>query len=152
MVEFRLNGKDVRADVPDDAPLLSVLSHDLQANGVHFGCGRAQCGSCTVLLDGEPVRSCVMPVSGVTGKSVTTLAGLREKDGKPSRLQQAFIDEQAAQCGYCAAGMIVQAHALLERNPNPSDSEVRSALNANLCRCGTHNRIVRAVLRAAKQG
>lgn len=152
MVAFRLNGKDVRVDAPDDAPLLSILSHDLQSNGVHFGCGRAQCGSCTVLLDGEPVRSCVLPVSTAAGKSVTTLAGLREKDGKPSRLQQAFIDEQAAQCGYCAAGMIVQAHALLERNPNPSDAQVRSALNGNLCRCGTHNRIVRAVLRAAKEG
>lgn len=152
MIDFRLNGKDVRVDVPDDAPLLSVLSHDLETNGVHFGCGRAQCGSCTVLLENEPIRSCVIPVSVVAGKSVTTLAGLCQADGTPGRLQQAFIDEQAAQCGYCAAGMIVQAHALLERNPNPSDSEVRSALNGNLCRCGTHNRIVRAVLRAAKAG
>jgi aerobic-type carbon monoxide dehydrogenase small subunit (CoxS/CutS family) len=152
MIAFRLNGADMRVDAPDDAPLLSVLSHDLASNGVHFGCGRAQCGSCAVLLDGDPVRSCVLPVSAVAGKSVTTLAGLRAPDGKPGRLQQAFIDEQAAQCGYCAAGMIVQAHALLERNPNPNDAEVRNALNGNLCRCGAHNRIVRAVLRAAQAG
>ena len=152
MVAFRLNDKDVRADVPDDASLLTVLSHDLDVNGAHYGCGLAQCGACTVLLDGAPVRSCVLKASTVAGKSVTTLAGLREKDGKPSPLQQAFIDEQAAQCGYCSSGMIMQAHALLERNSNPSDAEVRSALNGNLCRCGSHNRIVRAVLRAAKQG
>ncbi len=152
MIAFRLNGRDVRVDVPDDAPLLSVLTHDLEVNGARFGCGLAQCGACTVLLDGKPVRSCVVSVSGVSGKLVTTLAGLREKDGKPSRLQQAFIDEQAAQCGYCSSGMIMQAHALLERNPNPSDADVRSALDGNLCRCGSHNRIVRAVLRAAKEG
>ena len=152
MIAFRLNGKDVSVDAPDDAPLLGVLSHDLQINGARFGCGRSQCGACTVLMDGEPVRSCSTQASAAAGKSVTTLAGLREKDGKPSRLQQAFITEQAAQCGYCTSGMIVQAHALLERNSEPSDSDVRQALNGNLCRCGTHNRIVRAVLRAAKEG
>ena len=103
-----------------------------------------------MLLDGEPIRSCVTPTKAAKGHDVTTLEGLMV-EGRPSRLQQAFIDEQAAQCGYCLAGIIVEAHALLERNPNPTDADVRSALNGNLCRCGTHNRIVRAVLRAASE-
>jgi aerobic-type carbon monoxide dehydrogenase small subunit (CoxS/CutS family) len=150
MVAFKLNGKDVSPSAPDDTPLLFVLSNDLKMNGVKFGCGRSQCGACTVLLNGEAIRSCSVPVSAAAGKSVTTLAGLIE-NGKPSPLQQAFIDEQAAQCGYCASGMIMQAQALLDRNPNPSDGDVRAALNGNLCRCGTQNRIVRAVLRAAKE-
>lgn len=150
MVAFRLNNKNVSVEVPDDAPLLFVLSNDLKMSGQKFGCGRSQCGACTVLVDGEPVRSCSTPVSAAAGRAVTTLEGLRV-DGKPSPLQQAFIDEQATQCGYCAAGAIMQAHALLERNPNPTDTDVRSALNGNLCRCGTQNRIVRAVLRAAKE-
>lgn len=151
MIAFKLNDKDVRVDVPPSAPLLFVLSNDLGMNGVKFGCGKSQCGSCAVLVDGEPVRSCATQISAVSGRSVTTLEGLNQT-GKPSKLQQAFIDEQAAQCGYCASGMIMQAQALLDRNPNPSDAEVRVALNANLCRCGAHNRIVRAVLRAAKEG
>src|SRR5918998_703287 len=150
VVEFRLNGRDVSVDVPEDTFLLYVLVNDLRINGTKFGCGRAQCGTCTVLMDGEPVRSCLTAVSAAAGRSVTTLEGLRE-DGKPGKLQQAFIDEQAAQCGYCSSGMILQAQALLDRNPNPSDGEVRAALDANLCRCGSHNRIVRAVLRAAKE-
>ncbi len=151
MISFKLNEKDVRVDAPASAPLLYVLSNDLGMNGVKFGCGKSQCGACAVLIDGEPVRSCATQVSAASGRSVTTLEGLRQ-DGKPSKLQQAFIDEQAAQCGFCASGMIVQAQALLDRNPNPSDPEVRAALNSNLCRCGAHNRIVRAVLRAAKEG
>lgn len=151
MVAFKLNGRDVRVEAPDASPLLFVLTNDLDVNGVKYGCGRSQCGSCTVLLDGEPVRSCQMPASAAAGRSVTTLEGLRE-NGKASKLQQAFIDEQAAQCGYCAAGMIMRAQALLDRNPNPSDADVRTALDGNLCRCGAHNRIVRAVLRAAKEG
>lgn len=151
MVAFKLNGRDVQVQAPDASPLLFVLANDLDINGVKYGCGRSQCGSCTVLVDGEPVRSCQMPLSAAAGKSVTTLEGLRE-NGKPSRLQQAFIDEQAAQCGYCSAGMIMRAQALLDRNPNPSESDVRTALDGNLCRCGAHNRIVRAVLRAAKEG
>jgi aerobic-type carbon monoxide dehydrogenase small subunit (CoxS/CutS family) len=118
-------------------------------NGAKFGCGQAQCGACLVMVNGSPIHSCVAPLSTVAGGTVTTLEGL--KNGNlPSRLQQAFIDEQAAQCGYCTSGMIVQAHALLQRNPKPTDAEVRAALDANLCRCGAHNRIVRAVLRAAK--
>lgn len=150
MVAFRLNNRNVSVEVPGDAPLLFVLSNDLQMNGVKFGCGRSQCGACTVLLDGRPIRSCTTPVSAAAGRDVTTLEGLRV-GGKPGPVQQAFIDEQAAQCGYCSSGLIMQAHALLERNPEPTDSEVRSALNANLCRCGSHNRVVRAVLRAAKE-
>lgn len=151
MIAFKLNDKNVQIDVPATAPLLAVLSNDLALNGVKFGCGKSQCGACAVLVDGEPVRSCATQISAVSGRSVTTLEGLTQ-NGKPSKLQQAFIDEQAAQCGYCASGMIIQAQALLDRNPNPSDSEVRTALNGNLCRCGAHNRIVRAVLRAAKEG
>jgi aerobic-type carbon monoxide dehydrogenase small subunit (CoxS/CutS family) len=151
MIAFRLNGKDVDVEAPADAPLLYVLVNDLKVNGAKFGCGKSQCGACTVLMDGEPVRSCQTMTSAAAGRSVTTLEGLRNGD-KPGRLQQAFIDEQAAQCGYCSSGMILQAQALLDRNPNPSDGDVRSALDGNLRRCGSHNRIVRAVLSAAKEG
>lgn len=149
MIRFKLNGRDVQSDASPQEPLLQVLSNDLQMNGQKFGCGKAQCGACTVMMNGDPMRSCVIPLAAADGKSITTLAGLTE-GGKPSRLQQAFIDEQAAQCGYCTAGIIVQAQALLDRNPKPTDAEVRVALDGNLCRCGAHNRIVRAVLRAAK--
>jgi nicotinate dehydrogenase subunit A len=150
MVAMNLNGSDVEVDVPTSATLLNVLSNDLDNFGPKFGCGKNQCGACTVLIDGAPVRSCQTPVSSAAGRRVTTLAGLRE-NGEPSPLQQAFIDEQAAQCGFCASGMIMEAHALLQSNPKPSEAEVRQALNGNLCRCGTHNRIVRAVLRAAEE-
>lgn len=150
MVAFRLNGKNVNIDVPNDAPLLYVLANDLKANGAKYGCGKSQCGSCAVLIDGEPVRSCQTLIGSAAGRSVTTVEGLLEK-GKPSKLQQAFIDEQAAQCSYCGAGMVIQAQALLDRNPKPTESDVRTALNGNLCRCGAHNRIVRAVLRASKE-
>lgn len=146
---FKLNGRDVRVDAPGDAPLLFVLANDLGINGVKYGCGKSQCGSCSVLVQGEAIRSCATKLSAVAGKSVTTLEGLAE-NGKPSKLQQAFIDEQAAQCGYCTAGMIIQAEALLDQNPNPSEAEIRSAMNGNLCRCGTQNRVVRAIQRAAK--
>ncbi|CAN1560376.1 CoxS Aerobic-type carbon monoxide dehydrogenase, small subunit CoxS/CutS homologs [Rhabdaerophilaceae bacterium] len=150
MIAFKLNEKDMKVDAPAGSPLLFVLANDLGINGVKYGCGRSQCGSCTVLVDGEPVRSCQTPISAVAGRSVTTLEGLTD-GGKPSKLQQAFIDEQAAQCGFCTAGMIMQAQALLDRNPKPGDAEIRTALNGNLCRCGSHNRVVRAVLRAAKE-
>lgn len=150
MVAFKLNGRDVDVDVPEDAPLLVVLSNDLQMNGVKFGCGKGQCGSCTVLIDGEPVRTCETEARSAIGRSVTTLEGLQE-DGEASVLQQAFITEQAAQCGYCASGAIMAAQSLLDKNPSPTSSEVRSALNGNLCRCGTQNRIVRAVMRAAEE-
>ena len=150
MLNFKLNGVEISVDAPAEAPLLFVLTNDLDQHGLKFGCGRSQCGSCTVLIDGESVRSCVTQAQAAIGRSVTTLAGLME-DGKPNKLQQAFIDEQAAQCGYCINGMIMEAQALLDINPTPTESEVRDALDDNLCRCGTHNRIVRAVLRAAKE-
>jgi len=150
MVQFILNGQTVRSSANNATPLLNVLAHDLQINGTKFGCGKAQCSACLVMVDGNPVKSCVAPISTVAGRNVTTLEGLKE-NGQPSRLQQAFIDEQAAQCGYCTSGMIIQAQALLDRNPHPTDAEVRAALDGNLCRCGAHNRIVRAVLRAAKE-
>jgi aerobic-type carbon monoxide dehydrogenase small subunit (CoxS/CutS family) len=149
MVQFTLNGQTVRSTAHNSTPLLNVLANDLQINGAKFGCGKAQCSACLVMVDGNPIKSCVAPVSAVAGRAVTTLAGMKEGD-KPSRLQQAFIDEQAAQCGYCTSGMVIQAQALLDRNPNPTDAEIRVALDGNLCRCGAHNRIVRAVLRAAK--
>jgi aerobic-type carbon monoxide dehydrogenase small subunit (CoxS/CutS family) len=149
VIRFKLNNAAVESAAPPQDPLLQVLCNDLQLNGQKYGCGKAQCGACTVLLNGDPVRSCVVPFSTVEGKSVTTLEGLAA-NGRPSRLQQAFIDEQAAQCGYCTAGMIMQAQALLDRNPRPNAAEVRAALDGNLCRCGAHNRIVRAVLRAAQ--
>ncbi len=151
MVAFVLNGTDVDVDVPDDAPLLHVLNFDLNDMGPKYGCGRSQCGSCTVLIDGDPVRSCDVSVSAASGRSVTSLRGLRESDGSPGPLQRAFIEEQAAQCGFCTSGAMLQAQALLDRNPNPSESEVRSSLNEILCRCGSHNRIIRAVLRAAEE-
>lgn len=151
MVAFNLNGKDVTLDVPDDSTLLYVLAFDANAVGPKFGCGKSQCGACTVLVDGEPVRSCDAKASAVAGRSVTTLAGLREADGSPGPLQRAMIAEQAAQCGYCASGVIMQAQALLDRNPTPTEADVRSALNGFLCRCGAQNRIVRAVLRAAQE-
>jgi len=150
VLNFKLNGQDVSVDAPADAPLLFVLTNDLELHGQKFGCGLSQCGACTVLIDGDPVRSCQTTAQSAVGRSVTTLAGLTE-NGQPSKLQQAFIDEQAAQCGYCASGMIMAAQALLDQNPSPTESEIRTALNGNLCRCGTHNRIVRAVLRAAQE-
>lgn len=150
MLNFKLNGQDVSVDAPPDATLLSVLANDLDQHGVKFGCGLSQCGTCTILIDGEPVRSCQTKAQSAVGRSVTTLAGLLV-DGEPGPLQKAFIEEQAAQCGYCISGMIVTAQALLDRNPNPTESEIRTALNGNLCRCGSHNRIVRAVIRAAQE-
>jgi nicotinate dehydrogenase subunit A len=147
MLKFKLNGQDVTADVPDGATLLWVLTDNLKQHGLKFGCGLSQCGACDVLIDGEVVRSCQTKASSAGGRSVTTLAGLRE-NGKVGNLQQAFIDEQAAQCGYCISGMIITAQALIDSNPKPTESDVRAALNGNLCRCGTHTRIVRAVLRA----
>jgi aerobic-type carbon monoxide dehydrogenase small subunit (CoxS/CutS family) len=123
---------------------------DLNAFGPKYGCGRAQCGACTVLIDGAAVRACVTPASAAQGRRVTTLEGLRD-GSKPGKLQRAFIAEQAAQCGYCTSGMIMQAQALLSRNPKPTESDVKAALDGNLCRCGAHNRIVRAVIRASKE-
>lgn len=149
MITLTVNGQTHTIDVEPDTPLLYALRDDLKLNGAKFGCGLGQCGSCTVLLQGQPVMSCVTPVSVVQGRTVTTLEGLGTAD-TPGPLQRAFIEEQAAQCGYCIAGMIVRAQALLNRNPNPSDEDIRRHLQPNLCRCGTHMRIVKAVRRAAQ--
>ena len=146
---LKVNGRARTVEVDADTPLLYVLRENLALKGPRFGCGLGQCGACTVHLDGQAVRSCTLPVSEVKpGATITTLEGLGSS-AKPSRLQQAFIDEQAAQCGYCVNGMIMSAAALLEKNRNPSEAEIRDALAGNLCRCGTHQRIVAAIRRAA---
>jgi nicotinate dehydrogenase subunit A len=148
-VTLNVNGKSHTLNVDDPAmPLLYALRNDLSLTGPRFGCGLGQCGSCTVHVDGQPVRSCSYPVSRAAGKSVVTLEGLGSTD-KPHPLQQAFIDEQAVQCGYCINGMIMQAAAFIGTNKSPSEEQVKQALAKNLCRCGTHVRIVRAVMRAA---
>jgi nicotinate dehydrogenase subunit A len=148
-VNLRVNGVSRSVPAEPDTPLLYVLRNDLELNGAKFGCGLAQCGACTVLIDGKATRSCVTPISTVETSEITTLEGLGTLD-KLHPLQRAFIEEQAAQCGYCTNGMIMSAKELLDRNPRPNEQDVRSALAGNLCRCGTHNRIVRAVLRAAQ--
>ena len=148
-ISLKVNGEISSVPAEPDTPLLYVLRNDLELNGAKFGCGLAQCGACTVLIDGKAVRSCVTPISALAKSEITTLEGLGSVD-KPHPLQQAFIEEQAAQCGYCINGMIMSAKELLDRNPQPSEGDVRTALAGNLCRCGTHNRIVRAVLRAAQ--
>jgi nicotinate dehydrogenase subunit A len=137
-------------DTEPDVPLLYVLRNDLELNGPKFGCGMAQCGACTVLMDGNAIRSCVTPVSAVQNKPVTTLEGLGTTK-KLHKIQQAFIDEQAAQCGYCINGMIMTTKALLDKTAKPTDAEIKQALAGNLCRCGTHIRILRAVKRASGQ-
>ena len=148
-LRIRVNGTAHDVSAEPDTPLLYVLRNELSLNGPKFGCGLGQCGACTVHVDGAPRRSCVTAVSAVAGKDVVTLEGLGTPE-RPHPLQQAFIDEQAAQCGYCINGMIMTAKELLDRNPQPNAAEVREALAGNLCRCGTHGRIVRAVLRAAQ--
>ena len=149
-ITLRVNGTARTVDTDPATPLLFVLSDDLQLNGPKFGCGLGQCGCCTVIIKGQAIRSCVTPVSAVGSAEITTLEGL----GEPERLhplQQAFIDEQAVQCGYCINGMIMTAKALIDRRPNASERLIREALAGNLCRCGTHLRIVRAVRRAARE-
>ena len=147
-MSLEVNGETHDVDVEDGEPLLYVLRNQLGLNGPRFGCGKAQCGACSVLIDGTSTRSCVLPVAAIRGKPVVTLEGLGSADA-PSVLQQAFVDEQAMQCGYCSNGMIIAATALLADNPEPSRDDVVRALDSHLCRCGSHNRIVRAVLRAA---
>jgi nicotinate dehydrogenase subunit A len=145
-----VNGKAVVIDADDaQMPLLYALRDNLGLNGPRFGCGLAQCGACTVHVDGKAVRSCVMPIGAVSGRKVVTLEGLGTA-GKLHPLQKAFIDEQAVQCGYCINGMIMQAAALLQTNRKPSEQEIKAALAGNLCRCGTHLRIVRAIKRATE--
>ncbi len=147
-VKFTLNGNSVNVDVDGETPLLEVLRNDMELNGPKFGCGLAQCGACAVLLDDVSIRSCVLPVSAVAGKSVTTLEGLGDRD-KPHPLQTAFIAEQALQCGYCASGIIITAAELLKRNATPTSNEIRHSLRGHLCRCGAQPRMLRAVARAA---
>ena len=148
-IELNVNGATHEVEVDASTPLLYVLRNDLNLNGPRFGCGLAQCGACTVLVDGNPVRSCVTPVAAAAAAEITTLEGLGDRDD-PHPVQAAFIAEQAAQCGYCSNGMIMTAASLLERNADPSDPEIRQALAGNLCRCGTHGRILKAVRRAAR--
>ncbi|MGH8660221.1 MAG: (2Fe-2S)-binding protein [Burkholderiales bacterium] len=147
---LHVNGAARSVSVEADTPLLYILRNDLELNGPRFGCGLSQCGACTVLVDGRPTRSCVTAVSSLGTKRITTLEGLGSKD-RLHPLQKAFIEEQAAQCGYCTSGMIMSAKALLDRTPKPTEAQIKKALAANLCRCGTHNRVVRAVQRAAKE-
>jgi aerobic-type carbon monoxide dehydrogenase small subunit (CoxS/CutS family) len=149
MIRLKVNGAERAIASEPDTPLLYVLRDELQLNGAKYGCGVGQCGSCSVLVGGEAVMSCVVPVGVLEGKEVTTLEGLGS-EGAPGPVQRAFIEEQAAQCGYCIPGMVVKATALLKRTASPSDAEIRNALQPHLCRCGTHMRILRAVKRAAK--
>ena len=149
-IPLKVNGQNRRIDADADMPLLYALRNDLKLRGPRYGCGKGQCGACSVMVDGQVVRSCVTPVSTVGRRNVTTLEGLGSS-AKPSVVQQAFIDEQAAQCGYCINGMVIAATALLQRKRNPSEAEIREALAGNLCRCGTHTRIIKAVQRAAQQ-
>jgi nicotinate dehydrogenase subunit A len=148
-VNLKVNGASRSVPAEPDTPLLYVLRNDFALNGAKFGCGLAQCGACTVLVDGKATRSCVTPIGAVERSEITTIEGLGSIE-KPHALQQAFIEEQAVQCGYCINGMIISAKELLDRKPRPSEADVREALAGNLCRCGTHNRIVRAVLRASQ--
>ena len=149
-ISLTVNGIRHRSAAAPDTPLLYVLRNDIGINSAKYGCGIAQCGACTVLIDGKAVRSCVHPASAASKGKITTLEGLGSTD-KLHALQKAFIEEQAAQCGDCISGMIMTAKALLDRVPNPSESEIREAMANNLCRCGTHTRILSAIARAAKE-
>jgi aerobic-type carbon monoxide dehydrogenase small subunit (CoxS/CutS family) len=150
-VTLNLNGSARTVDADPATPLLYVLRDDLGLNGAKFGCGLGQCGACTVMVGGEAVLSCLTPLSAVGTRAVKTVEGLGTVD-HPGPLQQAFLQEQAAQCGYCIAGMVMRAQALLERHPHPTDTEIRAHMATNLCRCGTHMRILRAVRRVADAG
>ncbi|MBT2299452.1 (2Fe-2S)-binding protein [Variovorax paradoxus] len=151
MLAFALsvNGRSVELDVPREASLLHVLRNDLGLNGPKYGCGLGQCGACTVWVDGVAARACVIPAHGVAGREITTLEGLGSRD-KWHPVQQGFEEAQAAQCGYCLSGMVMQAAALLAREPHPSEAQIRNELSGNLCRCGTHVEIMAAVRRAAE--
>jgi nicotinate dehydrogenase subunit A len=147
--DFSVNGKPVSVALDNEStPLLNVLRNELGLMGTRFGCGLEQCGCCMVLVDGAPVKSCSREVSTMAGKNVTTIEGLGTPE-RPHPLQQAFLDEQAGQCGYCLAGILISAKALLEKNPSPTRKEIAIALDGNICRCGSHNRILRAVEKAA---
>ena len=147
---LRVNGKTQVVEAEPDMPLLYALRNDLQLNGAKFGCGLSQCGACTVIMDGNAVRSCATPMITTRNRSITTIEGLGNTK-KMHKIQQAFVDEQAVQCGYCINGMIMTSKALLDKNPKPTDAQIKEALAGNLCRCGTHIRILRAVKRASGQ-
>ena len=149
-IAFTVNGKPQQSTAAPETPLLYVLRNDLELNGAKFGCGLAQCGACTVIVDGDAIRSCITPVSDVEGRKVTTIEGIGTVE-KPHPLQKAFIELQAAQCGYCINGMVMAAKAFLDKTPHPTDAQIRQALEGNLCRCGTHARILRAIHLAAKE-
>jgi isoquinoline 1-oxidoreductase subunit alpha len=149
MIKFVVNGAEAYSEQPDDTPLLWVLRDELGLTGTKFGCGAAQCGACTVHVNGQPVRSCITPVSGAAGKNITTIEGLSPVGDHP--LQKAWVAEQVPQCGYCQSGQIMQAAALLAQNKKPTREQIVSHMNGNLCRCGTYNRIVAAIQRAAKE-
>ncbi len=148
MIKLKVNGKDCAIDVSPDTPLLWVVRETLGLTGTKFGCGMAQCGACTLHLDGEAVRSCVTPVSRASGRDVTTIEGLPADVGRP--LQQAWIAEDVPQCGYCQSGQIMSAAVLLRENPNPTDEDIDDSMAGNICRCGTYQRIRRAIHRAAR--
>ncbi|MGE5204377.1 MAG: (2Fe-2S)-binding protein [Chlamydiota bacterium] len=145
-----VNGSEHRLDLPPDLPLLYALREHLQMTGTKYGCGEGQCGACTVLLDGRPVRSCRTPVSQAAGKKITTIEGLA-RNGKLNAVQQAFLDQEASQCGYCTPGMIMSTVGLLNANPRPSDEEIARFMNGNMCRCGTYGRIMAAIRQAARE-
>ena len=147
-ITLNVNSRKQTVEMAPETPLLYALRNDLKFNGPKFGCGLAQCGACTVHVDGQPVRSCVTPASAVVGQKITTIEGLGTVE-QPHPVQAAFVAEQAGQCGYCLSGMVMSATSLLASNKNPSDEQIRTALNGNLCRCGSHVRILRAVKRAA---
>jgi len=149
-IQFQLNGATVAVDADPDQTLLDVLRGRLGVTSPHFGCGAGECGACYVMVDGRAMASCDLPMWSVADKTVVTLEGLGTAE-QPHPLQRAFISEQAMQCGYCVSGILISAAALLKSNPAPTEAEVRSALDRNLCRCGSHNRMVRAVLRAASE-
>ena len=149
-IKLNLNGRVCAVDAEENTPLLYVLRNECDLKGTRFGCGAAQCGSCHVLIDGVSVASCDMPLWSAANKAIVTVEGLSQS-GELSALQQAFIDEQAAQCGYCISGILISATELLQKNHQPTEADVRAALDKHLCRCGSHNRIVRAVLRAASK-
>jgi nicotinate dehydrogenase subunit A len=148
-LDFRVNGKSVSVSLANkETPLLTVLRKELGLMGTRFGCGLEQCGCCMVLIDGKPKKSCAKPVMSVVGKTVITVEGLGTSE-QPHPLQQAFLDEQAGQCGYCLSGILISAKALIDANPKPTRAEIAAALDDNICRCGSHNRILRAVEKAA---
>jgi nicotinate dehydrogenase subunit A len=149
-ITLTVNGKARTINTDPTTPLLYVLRNELELNGPRFGCGLAQCGACTVLMDGMPARSCSVPLSSAVGKSVTTLEGLGST-GHPHPLQKAFVEEQAAQCGFCMNGIVMHAKALLDKNPHPTVAEIKEALTGVLCRCGSHLRVIRAIQRASEQ-